>query len=372
MKRIAVIGPVPPYRGGIAHHTGLLACALRTLADVRVFSFSRLYPAWLYPGKFQTEAALPAVGNGNARFTLDSLNPITWRHTARAVHAFRPDAVLVPWWTFFLAPCFRYLCAYFRRHSIPVIMLCHNVVDHEAVGWKRRVSKWCLRNADMFVVQTHEEAGKLLNLLGDVNVLYHPHPIYDRFPMARRTLVRRARLELLFYGFIRPYKGLDVLIDAMSQIRGEDVYLSIVGEPWGKEEDVWRERIAKAALDGMIEFVPRYVSDEETAEYFARADAVVLPYRAATGTGVVATAYHYGKPVIASCVGGLKDVVEDQRTGVLVTPEDPESLAQAIRGFHDGMRGNVGENIRAFTHAMSWEHMASTILAGVTRREASE
>src|SRR5690606_33456182 len=182
---------------------------------------------------------------------------------------------------------------------------------------------------DAFFVQTREEERKLHAFLGDVPVTYHPHPIYDQFPAAKGNLPRRKSLEFLFYGFIRPYKGLDVLINAMGRLRDIDFHLSIVGEPWQSEESIWRTRFREAGIEAKVEFVPRYVSDQETAEYFDRADVVVLPYRSGTGTGVVATAYHYLKPVIATRVGGFNDVVDDGITGLLVEPGDSAALAAA-------------------------------------------
>lgn len=360
MNAVVVIGPVAPFRGGIAQHTSQLATALSAIAEVQVVSFSRLYPRWLYPGKFQTEKSETPFTD--ADFSLDSINPFTWHRTARRVLRIRPRFVIVPWWTFFVAPCLRYICRRLQEGGVPVIMLCHNVVDHEAASWKRAISKWVLKNASGFVVQTREEERKLRDLLGEVDVLYHPHPVYDQFPAAKGLLKRRASLELLFYGFIRPYKGLDILVEAIGRVRDADIHLSIVGEPWGKSDAEWRQHFRRAGIEDRVEFVPRYVSEQETAEYFHRADAVVLPYRSATGTGVVAAAFHYLKPVIATRVGGLKDVVEDGMTGLLVAPEDAGAMALAIERFATDGISNGKDNIKRSVKRMTWAHMASCIM----------
>lgn len=365
-RKIFVIGPVVPYRGGIAQHTTQLANALAKIVDTSVISFSCLYPRWLYPGRFQTEESGLSL-TPPVEFILDSANPFTWRRVAALVEAQSPSCVIIPWWTFFLAPCLSFMARRLIRQGIPVVFFCHNVVDHEAAIWKRMLAKAVLRHGAGFVVQTHDEEAKLRNLLGDIEVLYHPHPVYDQFPPARYLLPRRARVELLFYGFIRPYKGLDILLDAMAGLSDLDVRLTIAGEPWGEHENSWRKRISDAGLEDKLEFVPRYLSDEESAEYFARADAVVLPYRSATGTGVVAAAYHYRKPVIASAVGGLKDVVIEGETGFLVPSADADALRNAIRRFTaEGIPG-AAVNIGKLIEKMTWTNLAERLLDTVQR-----
>lgn len=361
LQKVIVLGPVTPYRGGIAHHTTQLANALAGLSEVAVISFARLYPGWLYPGKFQKEKShLKLIPP--AEFLLDSINPLAWHKTIKRISAQRPDSVIIPWWTFFLAPCLLYVANRIGKLGIPVVFFCHNVVDHEASLWKRLLAKMVLYQGASFVVQTREEESGLRDLLGEIDVMYHPHPVYDQFPPAQGLLKRRARMELLFYGFIRPYKGLDMLLEAMSGLEDLDVRLSVVGEPWGKEAVDWERRIHEQGIGDVVEFVPRYVSEEESAEYFARADAIVLPYRSATGTGVVAAAYHYRKPVIASNVGGLRDVVIDGETGILVEPATAERLRVAIRKFAaEGIPGAT-ENIGKAISGMTWEHLAGQIL----------
>lgn len=359
--KVIVLGPVTPYRGGIAHHTTRLANALAGLSEVMVISFSQLYPGWLYPGKFQKEMSrlklIPPT-----EFLLDSINPYTWHKTVERISMQRPDCVIIPWWTFFLAPCLFYVAHRLGKKGIPVVFFCHNVTDHEASSWKRLLARSVLHQGSGFVVQTREEESRLRDLLGEIDVMYHPHPVYDQFPPAQGMLKRRARVELLFYGFIRPYKGLDILLEAMSGLDDLDVRLSVVGEPWGKETVGWDRRIHEQGIEDVVEYVPRYVSEEESAEYFARADAVVLPYRSATGTGVVAAAYHYRKPVIASSVGGLRDVVIDGETGILFEPATAERLRAAIRTFAaEGIPG-AAENIGKAISGMTWEHLAGQLL----------
>jgi glycosyltransferase involved in cell wall biosynthesis len=359
--KITIIGPVAPFRGGIAQHTTSLANALSEIADTGVISFSRLYPRWLYPGKFQTENSSQALVPA-AEFLLDSINPFSWRQVASRIEAQSPSCVIIPWWTSFLAPCYRYLARRLRHHGIAVVFICHNVEDHESAGWKKRLGREVLRHGTWFLVQTLDEENNLRRLLGNAEILYHPHPLYNQFPPAKNLLPRRAALELLFFGFIRPYKGLDVLLDAMSGLDDLSVHLSVIGEPWGESENIWRKRIRDAGIEARVEFVPRYTTDDEAAEYFARADFVVLPYRSATGTGVIAAAYHYRKPVIASNVGGLRDVVVDGKTGLLVPPGDVAKLRTAIRRCGEETIPDAAANIGKVARHMTWPHLARQLL----------
>ena len=366
LPKIVIVGPVAPFRGGIAQHTTRLSNALAEIADVRVISFARLYPRWLYPGQGQTEQS-GLLLRTPVEFLLDSVNPFSWQSVVSRIAAQSPICVVMPWWTVFLAPCYRHLARQLRRRMIPVVFFCHNVVDHEAARWKRLFARNALCQGVGFVVQARDEQQALRGLLGSVDVLYHPHPIYDQFPVAERSLPRRAALELLFYGFIRPYKGLDILLEALSGLQDLSFHLSIVGEPWGEKPASWQQRIHQAGLDERVELVPRYVNDIETAEYFARADVVVLPYLSATGAGVVATAAHYRKPVIASNVGCMKDSVLHGKTGLLVSPGDPLALQSAIRRFSIVGIPDAATNIEAATSTMTWQHLAEELLETVRR-----
>jgi glycosyltransferase involved in cell wall biosynthesis len=361
MKKIAIIGPVEPFRGGISHHTTSLTKALGKLLPTEVFSFSRLYPRLLYPGAFQTEKVSPPELQ-RPRFILDSLNPLTWRRTAQEVANIHPMAVVIPWWTAFLTLQVRTLTHQLSKTGVPVIIICHNLVDHEATKIKRSLSLWALEQASGFIVHSRQEEKALHRRFGNSSVLFHPHPIYDRFPVAQGLLSRKAKVELLFFGLIRPYKGLDILIDAIRISKSIDVHLTIVGEPWGHREHYWRQKIEAAGLSDRIDFVPHYVKDKDAAEYFHRADAVVLPYRCATGTGVAAIAYQYRKPVIASRTGGLSDVVLHGRTGYLFPPCDPRALSAAIQRLANHPIENLERNIEQQTKSMSWDHLANEMV----------
>ena len=360
-KRVAVIGPILPFRGGIAQHTTMLKRALDEKSDTLTISFSRQYPAWIFPGESDRDPAYEGHNEEKTEYLIDSLNPLTWRKAVKRVLTFNPDTVVIPWWTVFWAPCFGYMAWALKRKNIEVVFFCHNAVEHESAKWKMLLTKSVLKQASRFVVHTQEDKKNILNLLPESKIAVQPHPIYDHFPEAKGELPRRRALELLFYGFVRPYKGLDDLIDAMGQLKGKDIQLTIAGEFWKGQEEC-SSRITELGLDDQIELRPRYHTDQETAELFYRADVVVLPYRSATGSGVVPIAYHYNKPVIVTNVGGLPDVVEDGSTGWVVKTGKTSELADTIMGIKQKEFKIIFPAIESIKKKMSWKSLAEKCL----------
>lgn len=361
VTNLALVGPFLPYRGGIAQHTTQLCRALRSHAEVHAFSFSRQYPAWLFPGDGDIEPGCESYREPGVKYELDSLNPLTWYKTLGKVLATPSRVVVMPWWTVYWAPCFRYLAGALRRHDRRVVFMCHNVVDHEASFLKKAAAREVLRKANAFCVHNPSEAAELEALLSAPRVAVHPHPVYVHHPTARAALQRRAGLELLFFGLIRRYKGLDVLLEAVARMQRRDVRLRVVGEFWEDREQTERH-IEELGLGDRVELVPRFVSQQEAAEYFALCDAVVVPYRSATGSGVVAHAYGYGKPVISTRVGGLPQVVADGETGRLVPPEDPEALARVLDELTPEMLRGFGERIASTSDRLTWDGLARAVL----------
>lgn len=355
---IALIGPVAPLRGGIAQYTTQLHEALGSVSELQTVSFKRQYPGWLYPGASEKAPDGPQQVPG-VRYELDVYNPFTWRRAADRIAKNGCDVAILDWWTLFWQPGFAYIARRLRRRGVKTVFLCHNLFDHDAHGLKRRLSELLLKQADAYIVQAAEQQALLAQIKPDAPSLLRIHPIYTRFPEPTRQLPRRGRLELLFFGFIRPYKGLDLLVQALARLHDSEVYLTVVGEPW-KDADRLKQELLGAGVPN-LELHLEYVTDAEAADYFVRADAVMLPYRSATGSGVVAVAYHYGKPVVATRVGGLQDAVWDGRTGFLVAPDSPDALAEAVRGLDRGQLTAMQPAIEQFCSENSWEAMAAAI-----------
>jgi glycosyltransferase involved in cell wall biosynthesis len=357
---VVLIGPTLPYRGGIARHTTMLHRALHTQARALTISFSRQYPRWLYPGTHDTDEDLRDYKEPGVEYLIDSLNPKTWTQAVARMREFAPRTVVMPWWHVYWTPCFSWIARAARRMNSEVVFLCHNSVEHENTKWKQRLSYVALSTADRFITHTYADRDNLQRQF-KAPIQVHPHPTFDWHIDKVHPLPRRARIELLFFGFIRPYKGLDILLEAMKALRHEDIHLSVVGEFWQNEAAV-RRFIEDNRLDSKVELVARYVSDREAAAYFMRSDVVVLPYRSATGSGVIPLAYHFRKPVIATRTGGLPDVVVDGQTGLLVDPESPTALAAGIASVLTGQVQFDPRAIDRIASRLTWDGLAREIL----------
>lgn len=359
-SKIILVGPTAPFRGGISQYNTSLFRELRvTKASHVAYSFSRQYPRWLYPGQSDIDPSLAGHAEPGVVYGIDSINPATWLRTARQIAAERPQLVVFHWWTVFWAPCFISMFALLKRRGIRTAFICHNLTDHDSAGVKVRLSNHMLAQADAYLVHSSEHAEVLARTQPEKPISYHPLPVFDHYPTPRGALPKRGRLELLFFGFIRPYKGLDLLIEALRELHDEDVFLTVVGEPWGDQEDAIRNA-ARSAPN--VELHLSYTSAEDVAEFFGRADIVVLPYRTATGSAVAAVAQHYERAMLATRVGGLPDVVIQGRTGILVPPGDSRSLAGAIGSLTREQAGAMALGVRDFKLKWSWSSLAAELL----------
>jgi len=335
--------------------------------EIEILSFSRQYPAYLFPGKSDKDPTLNGYTEPGTQYVLDSMNPLTWRKTVRTLLESKISAVIIPWWTAFWTPCFGYIARALRKKGVRVVFMCHNTIEHETAAWKIHSTHWVLNAGNGFIVHTNADRKALLKTIPDAIVEMHPHPVYEQFPDPKGKLPREHALELLFFGFVRPYKGLDILLDALGQVDPSiDWRLCIAGEFWSGEEDT-RTRIEELGLTDRVELVAEYLTDEQVAEYFGRAHAVVLPYRSATGSGVTAVAYNYSRPVLVTRTGGLPDVVEEGITGWVVSPESPESLARAIERMSRTDLDAMQRAVKSYAaQHLTWEGLADTVLSITT------
>ena len=317
-----IVGPVPPYRAGIAYCTKRLAEVLG--ADV--ISFNRQFPRFLYPGGDDVDRTLPRF---EARFLLDIVNPLTWLRTALVLRRERPDAVIFVWWVWVWALPYLTLLALLPKRT-RVILQCHNIGDKEPAAWKRWLTDRVLRRGDVLVVHAETEAQDARRRVSRriVKTFLPVHELGGAIPSraeARRKLGLRGNVAL-FFGHVRPFKGLDVALRAWRLLQ-TDVTLVVAGEAWWKSEDEYRA-LAKG-LDN-VRFDFRYIPDAEIATYFAACDVVLAPYRIEAQSGVALTAFHFARPVIASDAGGLPEIVDPEW---IFPSEDHATLAARIDAF---------------------------------------
>lgn len=369
--RIAILGPVHPYRGGIAHYTARLAReALQDGHDVLVVNLSRQYPEALFPGTTQEDTSERAFDVPAERW-LDSMNPLTWASAAKKTLDWQPDVLVVQWWHPYFAASFGSLAGMLRARGVPVCMVCHNVEPHESSPVDRALLRLAYAAPSRFVVHAQSESRALARYRPNAPVRVNPHPVYDQFASegvptraeARATLGLEGERWLLFFGLIRPYKGLDVLIDAMPAVHeATGARLYVAGECYG-DESPYREQVARCGVEDAVRLDFRYVPNEEVPTLIASSDALVLPYRHATQSGVAQVAFGCGRAVVSTRVGGIPDVVADGRSGFLVPPEDPSALAEALIGLYepgriDALEAGVVEERARF----SWGALLDAIL----------
>lgn len=357
--RIALLGPVTPYRGGIAQYTTALRAALDKHAKLTTISFKRQYPMWLYPGETDKDPTRQDQTLEGVSYLLDIYNPLSWRKAADKIANEGCEIAVMTWWTIVWQPGFAYIARRLRRRGVKVVFLCHNLFDHGAKGAKRKISETLLKQADAYIVHGTEQAKLLHDIAPDTAVMQRLHPIYTHFPDPSEQLPKRGKLELLFFGLVRPYKGLDVLIEALAKLNNSDIHLTVAGEPWGDKVEQ-RAKLEQAGVPN-LELHLNYITDEDAANYFARADAVILPYLSATGSGVVPLAYHYGKPVVATRVGGLPDTIIEGKTGWLVAPKDSAALVNVISTLDRQQLQGMQKDIATFCEKNSWDAFAHAI-----------
>lgn len=373
--KIAMIGPVHPYKGGIAHYTDLLCRALREDGnEVQLYTFKFQYPKLLYK-KPQKDMKSSGFGTNDADFCIHTLNPFNWIKVAGRIKKQKPELIILQWWHPYFAPCFWSICKLLRREKI--LFVCHNVFPHERFPLDRLLTKWTLGCGRYFITQSKMDARDLLSVKHDAVYRVTPHPTYGMFckqgmsmQKAREQLqIDQGQRVLLFFGFVRKYKGLQYLLEAMKLLKERDfkVQLWVVGD-FGEDKDEYVEQIRAFEIGDQVQMVQGYVPDDEVEKYFAASDLVVLPYLSATQSGIVQIAFGFEKPVLVTEVGGLPDVVTNGKTGYVVEPRSAEMIAEAIMDYYiNNRREAFVSQIEKEKDRFSWKTFVDTLMEMVRR-----
>jgi glycosyltransferase involved in cell wall biosynthesis len=376
--KLAFLGPAPPFRGGIVTYYAMLARVLENRGhEVFWASFKKQYPRFLFPGSEQEGETAPWLGHTNCpRFV--PWSPWSWWRTSGDLKLQGPRAVVIKFWIPFFAPGFFGVTRLLRsRTDVRIIYLLDNVIPHEKYPFGRLLTRLALKQGHGFIAQSDQVRQDLFTVLPGVDpqaVITTPHPVYDFGKPGRVRKTRaeaRAALHLpadcrlvLFFGFIKPYKGVGHLIDAAGDLKarfGDGIRILIVGDIYGKKQP-YLDRIAASGAEDIIQMVDGFVPDETVEDYFLAADVAVLPYVSATQSGIVQIAYNYDLPVVTTSVGGLPEVVLDGRTGFIVPPEDSAALAGAVIRFFDENRAqNFAAGVAAEKEKYSWDRMAVAV-----------
>lgn len=370
--RVAILGPAPPDRGGIARETSQLFAELSRRVAVSYFTFSRPYPRWLDPRRF---ADFDAAGSSPALPLLDWRSPLSWRRTASEISRAGAGALLVPWWTAFWGLPVRAVLRSLGRAdpSVARVLICHNVEDHEATALHRFLSLGAFSAADAFLVHSESARVSLARLVPGRPIAVHPLPSAEGARPDREAARRRLGIDrplVLFLGLVRRYKGVDVLLDAAVPIAAETgARVAIVGESFPDAEDL-EKRLRESAGRGEIFRRDAYVPEAEMDDWLAACDVLVLPYQKISGSAIAARAVAARRPMVASRVGSLVETVVPGRTGELFEPGDARGLAEAVAKVLSRGVTEYEPGLEQAARQTTWSSYANTLLSFVSSLRA--
>ncbi len=369
--KIAILGTAYPYRGGIAAFNERLAKELIAEGhELSIHTFKLQYPNFLFPGKTQFSSDKKPQ-NINIERRINSVNPINWITTGLSLRKENYDVVIIPFWLPFMGASLGTLSRLLKSEKTQLLCIAHNIIPHELRLGDKMLTRYFIKRIDGFLAMTQK-------VLDDLNVfdkcspkVLTPHPIYDNFGEIepREKAIESLRLKLdcryiLFFGLIRDYKGLDLLLEAFSanEIREENIKLIIAGEYYS-DQAPYKKLIEKYNLEQDIIQVEKFIPDSEVHLYFNACDLVVQPYKSATQSGVTQIAYHFNKPMIVTDVGGLKEMCPDGKVGYVVLPNADEIKKAILKFFDETNINEMIENINQIKEQYSWSIFTKKLLA---------
>ncbi len=366
--KIAILSCFYPYRGGISQFNACLYGELSKTHIVKAFNFKRQYPEFLFPGKTQyvtkDDEAVPVESVS----LLDTANPFSYVSTYRQIRAWEPDVLIVRYWMSYFAPSLGYITRRMRKHC-KVISILDNVVPHEQRFFDTPLTKYFLSGSDGSVTLCEAVSKDLLRLRPDAEFRVIQHPLYSHFgeripreEASRKLGLDPKRKTILFFGLIRLYKGLDILLEAFEKLP-EDYQLIIAGEPYGSF-DRYQKIIDRIAKPERIHMSLKYIKDSEVSVFFSAADIAVLPYRSATQSGISSVAYHFEVPMIVTDVGGLKETVGDTGTGIVAPECTPQAIMHEIERYfaEPQLKQSFITNIRKEKERLSWKSFSEQLI----------
>jgi D-inositol-3-phosphate glycosyltransferase len=370
--KIILIGTAHPYRGGLASYNERLAQQfIYEGHDIEILTFTLQYPGFLFPGKTQYTDGPAPKGVKIVRM-LNSINPVNWIRTGYKIKKENPDIILIKYWHPFMSPCFGMVARIAKKNKAGktrVICIFDNVIPHERKPFDRLLTKYFTKSIDGAVVMSRSVGDDLKRFRTNIPVAYNPHPLYDNYGdiIPRKEALKRLNLQdgysyLLFFGFIRAYKGLDLLLEAFAdnRLRNRKLKLIVAGEFY-ESDQTYRELINKTGIENDVILFDRFIKEDEVALFFSAADLVVQPYRNATQSGVTQIAFHFEKPMLVTDVGGLSEIVTDGKCGYVVKPE-PGPIADDIIDFFDNHRSvRFTEGVKQEKTKFTWNKLTASI-----------
>jgi len=368
--KVIIVGTAFPYRGGLAAYNERLAREyVKQGHDVEIITFKLQYPAFLFPGKSQYSTEF-APKDLKIKRMIHSMNPLNWINVGKEIKKKSPDILIFCYWMAFMAPCFGTIARFARSSKTKMVAMIHNMIPHEPTLLDKVFPKYFVNAMDGFVAMAE-------SVVNDINhfdtenkpKVVSPHPIYDHYGDALTKKEAAIKLGLyeqknyvLFFGFIRQYKGLDLLLEAFAdeRLRQFPVKLIVAGEFY-ENPAPYMQQIIRLGLDEIVELRTKFIPDNEVRNYFSIADLVAQPYRSATQSGVSQIAYHFEKPMLVTNVGGLAEIIPNGKVGYVVEV-DPIQIADALVDFFSNKRSEkMIENIKLEKQKFLWSRMTDAI-----------
>ncbi len=361
-KKISLIGPCHPYRGGNALFVTHLYHALKDDFEIQVLNYSLLYPDFLFPGTTQFDKSLQPINPVPNERVVNSINPFTWLQTAKRIEEFDPDLVVFDWWNPFFGPA-HFSISWFleKRFKNRILVITENVISHEGRWIDRILTRIGLRYASRFMTLSDNVVKDLEFIRQDRKVYRSELPIYDCYEDLKKFDLVDEKKDLgfspddkvvLFFGYVRKYKGLDILLRAFPDVIKDipKARLLIVGEFYD-DPQIYLSLIEELHLQPHVKLINQFVPNEDVGKYYSASDVVVLPYRTGTQSGILNVAYGFERPVIVTNVGGLAESVDEERTGLIVEPESAEAISSGIKKFFDirdktDFAGNIRHKVK--------------------------
>ncbi|MDL2255805.1 glycosyltransferase [Parabacteroides sp. OttesenSCG-928-K15] len=366
--KIAMLSTFYPFRGGIAQFNANLYEALREEHEVIPFTFKRQYPDFLFPGKTQFVTDADNAIEIKSIPLLDTANPFSYVSAAKRIERENPDILIMKYWMSYFSPSLGTVARRLKKKGCKVITVLDNVIPHEQKFFDKPFTTWFLKQNSGFVAMSESVRNDLLTLRPDAPNILLPHPLYDHFGKKVEQSVARRQLALdpdkktlLFFGLIRDYKGLDLLIDAFDMLDGDDYQLLIAGESYGSFQK-YTDQINKSRQPERIKVFNRYIDDNEVPLFFSAADVCILPYRNATQSGITSIAYHFETPLLATRTGGLSESIEKQGIGLMIPEVTAASVARTIQQFYTQNPADFTANFEREKKQLTWEVFATKLI----------
>jgi glycosyltransferase involved in cell wall biosynthesis len=336
--------------------------------NLQLINYSTQYPKLLFPGRTQYKTDVDDYPKSEQ--ILSTINPFTWKKTVNRIIGFQPDIVIVHYWMPFFAPALRKISVLLKKNTdVKIIVICHNLIPHEKHGFNKFFTKYFINKIDRFVVMSESVKSDLLNIIPNAKFKLTSHPIYNIFgktidkDIARKTLGIKAKNVILYFGLIREYKGLDILLNSIPKIKQDlnDFIVIVAGECYEKTEKYYAI-VENLKIQDSVDLRLKFIPDNKVAQYFSATDVIALPYRTATQSGITQIAYNFNRPVIVSDVGGLSEIVPNGKTGYVVKPDSNEFAKAIVKYFKEDRFYEFSNNIKTHKQLFSWEIFVDKLL----------